>query len=75
MDNDQNMTLDSKGPVSFITKNFEIGGQYQCYQKNFIERFCLPDIDKKQQAKFCYGEKVDEFLVEYYSLSSSPSSD
>ena len=55
--------------------SFEIGGQYQCYQKNFIERFCLPDIDKKQQAKFCYGEKVDEFLVEYYSLSSSPSSD
>lgn len=52
--------------------SFEIGGQYQCYQKNFIERFCLPDVDKKEQIKFCYSEKIDDFLAEYYALNYNP---
>lgn len=54
--------------------SFEIEGQYQCYQKNFIERFCLPDIGKKEQIKVSASEKIDEFLVGYYSLIHNPAS-
>lgn len=54
--------------------SFEIEGQYQCYQKNFIERFCLPNVDKNEQMKICKSSKIDDFLVGYYGLNHSPAS-
>ena len=50
--------------------SFEIGGDYQCYQKNFIERFCLPDISYSQQLELINADvDIDQFLVKYYGLS------
>lgn len=49
--------------------SFEIEGEYQCYQKNFIERFCLPIISKKKQEELVYTGKVDDFLIKYYNLN------
>ena len=54
--------------------SFEIEGQYQCYQKNFIERFCLPDVDVKEQMKICEINKLDDFLIDYYNLNYNPAS-
>ena len=54
--------------------SFEIKGDYQCYQKNFIERFCLPIIDKSEQAKIRKSQKIDEFLIDYYDLNYRPNS-
>lgn len=51
--------------------SFEIEGEYQCYQKNFIERFCLPIIDRKEQSKICKSDLIDDFLVNYYGLNYS----
>jgi adenine-specific DNA-methyltransferase len=49
--------------------SFEIEGEYQCYQKNFIERFCLPDIDLSQQNEILAEKNIDEFLINYYKLN------
>ncbi len=54
--------------------SFEIQGEYQCYQKNFIERFCLPDLDKKEQIKMSNSNKLDDFLVKYFELNYDPAS-
>jgi len=54
--------------------SFEIEGEYQCYQKNFIERFCLPIIDRKEQATVLKNKNIDEFLVDYYGLNYKPES-
>lgn len=54
--------------------SFEIEGEYQCYQKNFIERFCLPAIDRKEQAFILNNKKMDKFLVDYYGLNYKPDS-
>jgi methylase of polypeptide subunit release factors len=48
--------------------SFEIEGKYQCYQKNFIERFCLPIIDIKEQEDLIYSGQIDNFLIKYYDL-------
>lgn len=51
--------------------SFEIGGDYQCYQKNFIERFCLPDISNDQQLELTNSKtSIDTFLIKYYGLSN-----
>lgn len=49
--------------------SFEIEGEYQCYQKNFIERFCLPAIDVPQQNKIIDEKNIDQFLIDYYKLN------
>ena len=48
--------------------SFEIEGEYQCYQKNFIERFCIPIIDIKKQEELIHSGLVDNFLIKYYGL-------
>lgn len=53
--------------------SFEIEGEYQCYQKNFIERFCLPIVDRKEQASIL-NKNIDQFLVDYYGLNYKPES-
>lgn len=54
--------------------SFEIQGEYQCYQKNFIERFCLPIIDRKEQAVVLKNKNIDKFLFDYYGLNYKPES-
>jgi hypothetical protein len=54
--------------------SFEIEGEYQCYQKNFIERFCLPKVDRKEQARLVRKKTIDSFLVEYFDLNHRPES-
>jgi methylase of polypeptide subunit release factors len=49
--------------------SFEIEGGYQCYQKNFIERFCLPIIDINKQQEIINKKNIDDFLFEYYKIS------
>jgi hypothetical protein len=49
--------------------SFEIAGEYQCYQKNFIERFCLPIVDRSEQKRLLKTGKVNEFLAGYYKLN------
>jgi hypothetical protein len=49
--------------------SFEIEGEYQCYQKNFIERFCLPKIDVSQQNEILAKKNIDDFLIDYYKLN------
>ena len=48
--------------------SFEIEGEYQCYQKNFIERFCIPIIDIKKQEELIRSGLIDNFLIKYYYL-------
>ncbi len=48
----------------------EIEGEYQCYQKNFIENFCLPNITAQDQKKLIKQKNFDRFLVKYYGLQN-----
>lgn len=49
--------------------SFEIEGGYQCYQKNFIENFCLPNIPIEKQRILMESENIDDFLIDYYKLN------
>ena len=51
--------------------SFEIEGDYQCYQKNFIERFNLPSIDIKTQKEIISKKNIDQFYIEYFKLNYS----
>lgn len=48
--------------------SFEIEGEYQCYQKNFIEKFCLPTIPVEEQKKLVKKSSLDSFLIDYFEL-------
>jgi adenine-specific DNA-methyltransferase len=49
--------------------SFEIKGGYQCYQKNFIEKFCLPDFSLSDQRGIVSGEiDVDDALLHHFKL-------
>lgn len=49
-----------------------IQGGFPCYQKNFIEKFTIPNFNK-EEIKFLKGlndkMKIDEFLIEKYQLN------
>ena len=52
----------------------EIGGNYQCYQKNFIEKFNLPffsDSDWSYIESEKDAEKLEEWLIEKYNLDKN----
>ena len=49
--------------------SFEIVGEYQCYQKNFIERFCLPTISCSEQLAWIDENTINKNLREYYKLN------
>jgi len=49
--------------------SFEIEGAYQCYQKNFIERFCLPIISMKEQLSLLQNGNIDNYLKDYFKLN------
>ena len=58
--------------MHYYTKmtSFQIGGDYQCYQKNFIERFSIVDMTEQEQ-KLLVGlppEDVDAYVARLYGL-------
>jgi hypothetical protein len=52
-----------------------IEGGYQCYQKNFIESFCIPALTKSDMDMLRTEEdprKLDDFLIAKYGLDRTP---
>ncbi len=51
--------------------SFQIGGNYQCYQKNFIERFGLCELEPKQVDEVLSMPEtdIDEYLAEIYGIA------
>lgn len=53
----------------------EIEGDYQCYQKNFIELFSIPELsgsEKEFLKKETDKRKIDSFLIKKYGLKLVP---
>ena len=50
--------------------SFQIEGDYQCYQKNFIERFSIPLLNENEMRLLLdlQGHERDHFLCEKYGL-------
>jgi len=53
--------------------SFSISGGYQCYQKNFIERFGLPPIppDRVREIERCSDDEIKQVYSETLGLSDS----
>ena len=51
--------------------SFQISGNFECYQKNFIENFGIPTlkIDEIKMIKKYNGDKLDRYLCEIYTLN------
>ena len=51
--------------------SFEIAGGFQCYQKNFIERFGVIEMSNAQVTKFLSlpADGIDAFLAELYGIA------
>lgn len=50
----------------------DIQGDYQCYQKNFIRTFSIPDFDSEEKDFLRTEEEqnqVDEFLIDKYGIN------
>ncbi len=52
--------------------SFQIEGDYQCYQKNFIQQMGIIDMTEKEMTKFVELPKFDanEYLEGLYGLKS-----
>ena len=52
--------------------SFQIEGDYQCYQKNFIERIGIVDMTEREMERLVELPKVeaDEYLEEIYGIKS-----
>ncbi len=53
--------------------SFQIEGNYQCYQKNFIKRFGIPQLNRNEinRIENANPKSVDSFLSEKYGVSMS----
>ena len=51
--------------------SFQISGNFECYQKNFIENFGIPNLKKNEinMIKKYNGDRLDKYLCEIYSLN------
>ena len=51
--------------------SFQIEGDYQCFQKNFIERFSVPDISPKTADSLLSlnGNTLQEYICELFAIS------
>lgn len=51
--------------------SFQISGNFECYQKNFIENFGIPNlkINEIKMIKKYNGDQLDRYLCEIYSLN------
>lgn len=65
--------LNSKVMAYYIDKtSVSIEGGYPCYQKNFIERFGVPFLDRKDYDFIMKDDnqtKIDEFLIKKYGIN------
>jgi len=61
----------------YVSKtSVSIAGGYPCYQKNFIEKFTIPDLTEEDLKFIDISEntrETDEFLIEKYHLNLSES--
>jgi len=50
--------------------SFQIEGDYQCYQKNFIERFGIPSLTNKQTRRLLdlSDSEVDNYVCRLYDI-------
>jgi methylase of polypeptide subunit release factors len=50
--------------------SFQIEGDYQCYQKNFIERFGIPTLDDEQTDRLLDvpANEVDDYVCRLYDI-------
>lgn len=73
----ENITLVQKILNSYIMHYYisktsvAIEGGYPCYQKNFIEKFTIPDFSEneiKKLGEMNYKTEIDNFLIEKYQL-------
>jgi adenine-specific DNA-methyltransferase len=59
----------------YVSKtSVSIEGGYPCYQKNFIEKFTIPEFTNKEiklLAKMKTSKRIDEFLINKYQLNFS----
>lgn len=53
--------------------SFQIGGDYQCYQKNFIERFGIPVLSERgaEEMLDLSGDDLDACLLDIYGLAAA----
>ncbi len=53
--------------------SFQIEGNFQCYQKNFIEKFCIPNdiTQKSENILVMSNDELDAFLIELYGLNGA----
>ncbi len=54
------------------TTSVSIQGGFPCYQKNFIERFTIPEFSKEELdilKTLSEKEEIDTFLIEKYQLN------
>ena len=50
--------------------SFQIEGGYQCFQKNFIERFCIPDVrDHSQTILSLEGEELQHYICRLFDIN------
>ena len=51
--------------------SFQISGGYYCYQKNFIENFCIPRVTEKiaETILRLQGTALNEYLCEFFNLN------
>jgi hypothetical protein len=59
--------------MNYYTRKTSVGieGDYQCYQKNFIESFSIPKFTKEEKEFLIKEEnkdKIKEFLIKIYKL-------
>lgn len=56
--------------MDYYTKvtSFQIEGNYQCFQKNFIEIFGIPELSEADKEKILQLENTDSFLCNLYHL-------
>jgi len=67
------LILNSK-VMNYYTKltSFQLEGNYQCYQKNFIEKFGIPELssDQIKKLKSLQGVQLDTYIISLYNLST-----
>jgi len=56
--------------MDYYTKitSFQIEGNYQCFQKNFIETFTIPDLTDLDKKFILNENNIDEFLCQLYDI-------
>lgn len=67
-----NRILNSKVMDYYIRKTSkEIQGDYQCYQKNFIRKFSVPEFtteERDELISLSSQEEIDQFVIEKYGV-------